>query len=470
MLSSSPWPVGRSHLRARSIARRGGRGRRAVFSNVLCKEASRQYEFLWGPEFWSSQECPGCGGRLKDLVLNSPPKRRADKKISNAYYWHKKSISSVKNRERKSNQQQSDGAAEALKQAELEVTRAESNLERLRTKAEALKDSPFRRPLPDQHTSRDVKQCNHCGIVHGRRLWNRDSVGGKNIGYRTFLTKICGKYVPGRFHPEKSVRETSWAKISGWNAFEEGELYLKNMTRLIEAETTALRGRQPRQLDEANGLLQDAKAIWTEDVQGFLQRLINLSRDHHEAYCGHVAAEFKRMHDTPKYKDQKNPWWDLSTRKNVYKAASKEAQEAVGGMLETDCPSGADRVVFTAGVWRNKIVGATELIRGLLDQVAELLQRKRPGRNTYRYTSNASRIGGGGEQPQGVSSGQPRRSPRNQSNVQAAAGRGSAATRTRGQQSQGQGLQSGRLPEKRQRCPDDSVAGRVKGNKRREGR
>ena len=75
-------------------------------------------------------------------------------------------------------------------------------------KAEALKDSPFRRPLPDQHTSRDVKQCNHCGIVHGRRLWNRDSVGRENIGYRTFLTKICGKYVPGRFHPEKSVRET----------------------------------------------------------------------------------------------------------------------------------------------------------------------------------------------------------------------------------------------------------------------
>ena len=352
----------------------------------------------------------------------------------------------------------------------MEVTRAESNLERLRTKAEALKDSPFRRPLPDQHTSRDVKQCNHCGIVHGRRLWNRDSVGRENIGYRTFLTKICGKYVPGRFHPEKSVRETSWAKISGWNALEEGELYLKNMTRLIEAETTALGGRQPWQLDEARGLLQEAKAIWTEDLQGFLRGLINLSRDHHEAYCGHVAAEFKRMHDTPKYKDQKNPWWDLSTRKNVYKAASKEAQEAVGGMLETDCPSGADRVVFTAGVWRNKIVGATELIRGLLDQVAELLQRKRPGRNTYRYTSNASRIGGVGEQPQGVSPGQPRRSPRNQSNVQAAAGRGSAATRTRGQQAQAQGLQSGRLPEKRQRCPDDSVAGRVKGNKRREGR
>mmetsp|Transcript_15629 Transcript_15629/g.44533 ORF Transcript_15629/g.44533 Transcript_15629/m.44533 type:complete len:243 (+) Transcript_15629:481-1209(+) len=242
------------------------------------------------------------------------------------------------------------------------------------------------------------------------------------------------------------------------------------MTRLIEAETTALRGRQPRQLDEAKGLLQDAKAILTEDLQGFLLGLINLSGDHHEAYCGHVAAEFKRMHDTRKYKEQKNPWWDLSTRKKVYKAASKVAQEVVGDMLETDCPSGADRVVFTAGVWRNKIVGATELIRGRLDQVAELLQRKRPGRNTYRYTSNASRIGGVGEQPQGVSPGQPRRSPRNQSNVQAAAGRGSAATRTRGQQAQGQGLQSGRLPEKRQRCPDDSVAGRVKGNKRREGR
>jgi hypothetical protein len=295
-------------------------------------------------------------------------------------------------------------------------------------------------------------------------------VGRENIGYRTFLTKICGKYVPGRFHPEKSVRETSWAKISGWNAFEEGELYLKNMTRLIEAEKTALGGRQPPQLDEAKGLLQEAKAVWKEDLQGFLLGLINLSGDHHEAYCGHVAAEFKRMHDTRKYKEQKNPWWDLSTRKKVYKAASKVAQEVVGDMLETDRPSGADPVVFTAGVWRNKIVGATELIRGRLDQVAELLQRKRPGRNTYRYTSNASRIGGVGEQPQGVSPGQPRRSPRNQSNVQAAAGRGSAATRTRGQQAQGQGLQSGRLPEKRQRCPDDSVAGRVKGNKRREGR
>jgi len=183
-------------------------------------------------------------------------------------------------------------------------------------KAEALKDSPFRRPLPDQHTSRDVKQCNHCGIVHGRRLWNRDSVGSGNVGYRTFLTRICGKYIPGRFHPEKSVRETSWAKISGWNAFEEGELYLKNMTRLIEAETTALRGRQPRQLDEANGLLQDAKAIWTEDLQGFLLGLINLSGDHHEAYCGHVAAEFKRMHDTRKYKEQK-------TRGGTYRPARK---------------------------------------------------------------------------------------------------------------------------------------------------
>lgn len=33
-------------------------------------------------------------------------------------------------------------------QAKLKVTLAESNLERLRTEAEALKDSPFRRPLP----------------------------------------------------------------------------------------------------------------------------------------------------------------------------------------------------------------------------------------------------------------------------------------------------------------------------------
>jgi hypothetical protein len=318
----------------------------------------------------------------------------------------------------------------------------------------------LRRPLPDHHTSRDVKQCEHCGIVHGRRLWNRDSVGRENIGYRTFLTKICGKYIPGRFHPEKSVRETSWAKISGWNAFEEGELYLKNMTRLIEAETTALGDRRqpPPQLVEANGLLQDAKDVWTEDLQGFLQRLIKLSGDHHEAYCGHVdtkANEYRDKYENRKYKEGKNPWWDLSTRKKVYKAASKVAQEVVEDMLEPGCPSGADPVVFTAGVWRDEIVGATELIRGHLDRVAELLQRKRPGRNTYQYTSTVSRIGG-------VSPGQPRRSPRIQSNAQAAAVRVSAATRTRGQQPQGQGLQSGGLPEKRQGCPDDSVAGRVK--------
>jgi hypothetical protein len=355
----------------------------------------------------------------------------------------------------------------------LEVTRAESNLERLRTKAEALKDSPFRRPLPDHHTSRDVKQCNHCGVVHGRRLWNRDFVGSGNVGYRTFLTKICGKYIPGRFHPEKSVRETSWAKISGWNAFEEGELYLENMTRLIEAETTALGDRQPPpQLGVAKGLLQEAKDVWTEDLQGFLPRLIKLSRDHHEAYCGHVdtkANEYRDKYENRKYKEGKNLWWDLSTRKKVYKEASKVAQEVVKGMLEPGCPSGADPVMFTAGVWRDEIVGATELIRGHLDRVAELLQRKRPGRNTYRYTRNVSRIGGGDEQSQGVSPGQLRRSPRNHSNGQAA-GRGSAATRTRGQQPQGQPRRSGRLSEKRQRCPDDSVAGRVKGNKRREGR
>ena len=95
------------------------------------------------------------------------------------------------------------------------------------------------------------------------------------------LSKICGKYVPGRFHANTVVRETSWAKIIGWNAFEEGALYLKNMDRLIEAEKAAWDANREEtdhpHLEEANRLHQEATDIGTEEPEQVLRRLIKLS-------------------------------------------------------------------------------------------------------------------------------------------------------------------------------------------------
>lgn len=70
-------------------------------------------------------------------------------------------------------------------------------------------------------------------------------------------------------------------------------------------------------------------------------------------------------------------------------------------LMHDDCPSRVDPVVFTARALRDQIVSETKLVRGLLDQVAVILRRKRPGRNTYRYTHESTRIGREDEQPQG---------------------------------------------------------------------
>ena len=156
-------------------------------------------------------------------------------------------------------------------------------------------------------------------------------------------------------------------------------------------------------------------------------------------------------------------------------------------LMHDDCPSRVDPVVFTARALRDQIVSETKSVRGLLDQVAERLRRKRPGRNTYRYTHESTRIGREDEQEQPQER-QLRRSSRLKG--QAAAGgrggevdtravggkrcqRGTAAARIAGQQPQEQERQLRRSPRlasvKRQGGAGDPLAERVKRSKRREG-
>ena len=271
--------------------------------------------------------------------------------------------------------------ARGLKDAKAKAERAKAHLERLEAKAEEAKNSPFRKPLPDTHVSRDVKECKHCGITEGRRLYNRDNVGGRGIGFRTFVQKVCGLPCPGRFHPAEVVRRTSCAKNAAKNAALEAEKYVKDAFRLIEAEREAWealhgqRASHPR-LEDAEASLKDAEKTF-EDIKTSTTWLVELSKDHHRAYADVVkAAEMKFEGSSWKYNRMRS---DASYRKKVFEKAKQTSEQTVNDRLleEKECPSRADRVVYTAEKRKASIVDETARVKVLLHDVAKSLNRVR---------------------------------------------------------------------------------------------
>ena len=283
-------------------------------------------------------------------------------------------------------EQEGQGGAQRLRGAsrmpKLRLNHSKALLERLEAKAEEeAKNSPSRKPLADTHVSRDVKECKHCGITKGRRLYNRDNVGGHGIGFRTFVQKVCGLPCPGHFHPAEVVLRTSCAKNAATNAALEAEKYVKDAFRLIKAEREAWealhgqRASHPR-IEDAEASLIDAEETF-EDIKTSTTWLVELNKDHHRAYADVVkAAEMKFEGSSWKDNRMRN---DASYRKKVFQKAKQTSEQTVNDRLleEKECPSRVDRVVYTAEKRKASIVNKTARVKVLLHDVATSLNRVR---------------------------------------------------------------------------------------------
>ena len=288
-----------------------------------------------------------------------------------------------------------------------DVARAIGRREVLAADSAAVEADPFRRVLPDHHKLRDVKTCDHCGIMHGWYLKNRDANPGDNMGFKSMLEVCCGRGVdgcPGRFHGNKVIRKTSWTKIETIQAFDECEKLCDQITRLVEAEQAAqddavaavgraLDAESRGKLDVARGLLRDALDLQAQALQGLEQARRHRAgviqfNDAHRAAYDRVIADARAHPD--------NPMGTYATRQGIYKQAEIAAHNAVYDALYSGYVGQRevgvdDYVVFTASTWRDDVWAIQTHISDALQDVAYMLKRWK-GNNKYRFSNAKTRL------------------------------------------------------------------------------
>ena len=366
----------------------GHRFRRSVGNNMFAVEAARRYCFWYTKEPWSSQECMRCGSKLLGHVIRSAPLRRIERRLRDAKRWLKECESAARSVEKKINEADEAVTVPDWKQQLVvkEVKRAKNIIASLETKVAECVNDPSARVLPSTHKSRDVKECAHCGEMCGDRCINRDCTGGGNIGYRGTIERVFGlRTCPGRFHPNRTVRETSWAKIVGINAGDEAEKFIGVMNRLLEAEQHAwgegVVARPAKKLAKVERMISDWTTRFEKEVTTSVAKLKELSSVHHKAHSERVAKEYVGGVRNASMKDAKY-------RRKVYEDASNIALDCVkekGLLLEPPRNrDDVDKVVYTARTHRNNIAGFLRDVKAAVVEVAVLLGRRR-NNNSFRF-------------------------------------------------------------------------------------
>jgi hypothetical protein len=373
----------------------GHRFRRSVGNNMFAVEAARRYCFWYTKEPWSSQECMRCGSKLLGHVIRSAPLRRIERRLRDAKRWLKECESAARSVEKKINEADEAVTVPDWKQQLVvkEVKRAKNIIASLETKVAECVNDPSARVLPSTHKSRDVKECAHCGEMCGDRCINRDCTGGGNIGYRGTIERVFGlRTCPGRFHPNRTVRETSWAKIAGINAGDEAEKFIGVMNRLFEGEQHAWEKAavdRPVELTDKLAAVEMMISDWTtrfeKEVTTSVAKLKELSSVHHKAHSERVAKEYVGGVRNASMKDAKY-------RRKVYEDASNIALDCVkekGLLLEPPRNrDDVDKVVYTAQTHRKDIAGFLRDVKAAVVEVAFLLGRRRDRNkktNSFRF-------------------------------------------------------------------------------------
>ena len=190
---------------------------------------------------------------------------------------------------------------------------------------------------------------------------------------------------PGRFHPNRTVRETSWAKIAGINAGDEAEKFIGVMNRLLEAEQHAwgegVVARPATKLAKVERMISDWTTRFEKEVTTSVAKLKELSSVHHKAHSERVAKEYVGGVRNASMKDAKY-------RRKVYEDASNIALDCVkekGLLLEPPRNrDDVDKVVYTARTHRNNIAGFLRDVKAAVVEVAVLLGRRR-NNNSFRF-------------------------------------------------------------------------------------